>query len=254
MDREPNNIPSGPLRRDDVKFATARIALFQYLAVGVFLYLIAGFWDLQVRNPAFYSEQADRNRIKALPIPAPRGKILDREGRVIVDNHSSFSLILSRENLRPIEVSQIADGLHLDYQEVMSRLKRFGSRSRYQPVILKDELTQGELAFVEAHRGAEGFPEMELIHAQRRLYPRSAIAAHVIGYVGEVSETELNTAEFVRYNQGDIIGKAGVERRYNETLMGIDGQRQVLVDSAGKQAAGDRREAGRAGQVAALDH
>ncbi len=217
------------------KFATGRIALFQYLAVGVFLYLIAGFWDLQVRNPAFYSEQADRNRIKALPIPAPRGKILDREGRVIVDNHSSFSLILSRENLRPTEVSQIADGLHLDYQEVMSRLKRFSSRSRYQPVILKEELTQGELAFVEAHRGAEGFPEMELIHAQRRLYPRSGVAAHVIGYVGEVSEAELNTAEFARYNQGDIIGKAGVERRYNEILTGIDGQRQVLVDSAGSK-------------------
>ena len=89
----------GPLRRDDVKFATGRIALFQYLVLGVFLYLVSGFWDLQVRNPDFYSEQAERNRIKSLPIPAPRGKILDRDGRVIVDNHSSFSLMLLRENL-----------------------------------------------------------------------------------------------------------------------------------------------------------
>jgi penicillin-binding protein 2 len=235
MDRERDNVPYGPLRRDDVKFATGRITVFQYLAVGVFLYLISSFWDLQVRNPEFYSEQAKRNYIKALPIPAPRGKILDREGRVIVDNHSSFSLILSRENLKPEHLSQIADGLHIDYDEMMLRLKRFSSRSRYEPITMKEELTGGELAFVEANRGAEGFPEMELIHAQHRLYPRSAIAAHVIGYVGEVSEPELNTAEFAKYNQADIIGKAGVERQYNEMLMGIDGQRQVLVDSLGSK-------------------
>jgi penicillin-binding protein 2 len=76
---------------------------------------------------------------------------------------------------------------------------------------------------------------MELIHAQRRLYPRNGVAAHVIGYVGEVSEGELNTAEFVKYNQGDLIGKAGVERQYNEVLTGIDGQRQVVVDTLGNE-------------------
>ena len=69
-----NDTRYGPLRRDDVKFATGRITLFQYLALAVFLFLISGFWDLQVRNPEFYSEQAERNRIKALPIPAPAGR------------------------------------------------------------------------------------------------------------------------------------------------------------------------------------
>ncbi|RPI18514.1 MAG: penicillin-binding protein 2 [Acidobacteriales bacterium] len=203
--------------------------------VAVFLYLVAGFWELQVRNPEFYSEQADRNRIKALPIPAPRGKILDRDGRVIVDNHSSFSLILSRENLKQGHIGQVAEGLRIDYEELTAQLKRFASRPRYQPIIIKEELTGGEVAFVEAHRGVEGFPEMELIHAQRRLYPRNGVAAHVIGYTGEVSEAELNTADFARYNQGDVIGKAGVERQYNEILTGVDGQRQVLVDSRGSE-------------------
>lgn len=224
-----------PLRRDDVKFATGRITLFQYLMLGVFLYLISGFWALQVRNPEYYSEQAERNRIKALPIPAPRGKILDRDGRVIVDNHSSFSLMLLRENLKQEEVRPVADGLGLDYGELASRLRRFSSQPRYRPITVKEELTQGDLAFVEAHRGDAGFPEMELIHAQRRLYPRNGLAAHVIGYVGEVSEGELNTLEFVKYNQGDLIGKAGVERQYNGTLTGIDGQRQVVVDNMGHE-------------------
>ena len=224
-----------PLVHDDSKLAAGKIAFFQYVTVGVFLFLISGFWDLQVRNPGLYSVQADRNRIKSLPILAPRGKILDREGRVLVDNHSSFSLILSRENLKPEHLRAIADGLRLDHEELVARLRRFRSRPRYEPIIIKEELTPSDLSFVEAHRGMDTFPEMELIHAQRRLYPRTGLAAHVIGYIGEVSESELNTSEFARYNQGDVIGKAGIERQYNDTLMGIDGQRQVIVDSRGRE-------------------
>jgi penicillin-binding protein 2 len=227
--------PAGLLRRDDTRFASGKITFFQYLMIGVFVFLISGFWDLQVGHPEMYNEQAERNRIKALPILAPRGKILDRDGRVIVDNHSSFSLILSRENLRPEHIRPIAEGLHLDYDDLAGRLKRFESRPRYVPIIIKEDLAPGELAFVEAHRDMETFPEMELIHAQRRLYPRDGLAAHVIGYVGEVNESELNTLEFVKYHQGDIIGKVGVEREYNELLTGVDGQRQVIVDNRGRE-------------------
>jgi len=227
--------PTGPLKRDDTKFATGRIALFQYVIVAVFLFLLSGFWDLQVRNPDFYYEQAERNRIKALPIPAPRGKILDRDGRVIVDNHSSFSLMLLRENLKLDSVRPVAEGLGLPYEEVLARLKRFSAQPRYRPVTIKEELSRGDLAFVEAHRGSQGFPEMELISAQRRLYPRNGLASHLIGYVGEVSEGELNTLEFARYDQGDLIGKAGIERQYNGVLTGVDGQRQVVVDNRGNE-------------------
>jgi len=222
-----------PAWRDDTKFASGKIAVFQYVTVAVFLYLISGFWVLQVRNPEYYSEQADRNRIKALPILAPRGKILDREGRVVVDNHASFTLILSRESLRDTHVRPIAEGLNLDYERLRQRLARFRSRARYEPIIVKDELTPGELAFVEAHRDPDTFPEMELIPSHRRLYPRDGGAAHLIGYVGEISESELNSAEFVRYEQGDVIGKAGLERQYNDILMGTDGQRRVVVDNRG---------------------
>ncbi|MGD0015135.1 MAG: penicillin-binding protein 2 [Bryobacteraceae bacterium] len=236
---EPENqedrIPSRLPLRDDTKFATAKIAFFQYLAVAVFLFLISGFWDLQVRNPDVYNEQANRNRIKSVPILAPRGKILDRDGRVIVDNHSSYTLILSRENLRSEHIQTIATGLGLDYGRLQARLARFSSRPTYEPIIVKNELTPGELAFVEAHRDPETFPEMELIRAQRRLYPQHGLAAHVIGYVGEISEGELDAPEFIRYEPGDVIGKAGIEREYNRTLMGVDGQRQVEVDNRGRE-------------------
>jgi len=230
-------VPSKPPLRDDTKFATGKIAFFQYLSVAIFLFLFAGFWDLQVRNPEVYNEQAERNSIKSLPVLAPRGKILDRDGRVIVDNHSSYSLILSRETLKPEHIRPIALGLGLDYDGVEARIDRFRPRPKYEPIILKNELTPGELAFVEAHRDPETFPEMELIRAQRRLYPQNGLAAHVIGYVGEISESELDQPEFIKYDAGAVIGKAGIEREYNDTLMGVDGQRQVLVDNRGRERA-----------------
>jgi penicillin-binding protein 2 len=220
--------------RDDTKFASAKIAIFQYMMVGVFVFLISGFWNLQVQNSEGYMEAAERNRIKSIPVLAPRGKILDRDGRVIVDNHSTFKLILSRENLKPEHLRTIADGLNLNYDELVQRLHRFRSRPSYEPIIIKEELTQADLAFVESHRDPETFPEMELIHGQNRLYPREGFAAHAIGYVGEISEQELDMPQFIKYEPGDLVGKQGVERQYNDILTGVDGQRQEIVDNRGK--------------------
>jgi penicillin-binding protein 2 len=236
VERGKEQLQGAPLLRDDdTKFASGKIAAFQYVTVAIFLFLVAGFWNLQVQNGEDYSEQAERNRIKSLPLLAPRGKILDRDGRVIVDNHSTFSLILSRENLKSEHLQAIAEGLHLNYDDLLARLRRFRNRPSYEPIIIKEELTAGELAFVDSHRDPETFPEMELIRAQRRLYPKDGLAAHVIGYVGEVSENELNTSEFIKYEQGDVVGKQGIEREYNDILMGVDGQRQVVVDNRGKE-------------------
>lgn len=221
-----------PVLRDDPKLAATRIAIFQYAGVAIFLFLITGFWALQVQNEDYYSARAERNRIKAIPILAPRGKILDRDGRVIVDNHSSFSLILSRESLKPEHIKPIADGLRLDYDALMKRLDRYRGRPKYEAMVVKEEMTPADLSFVDSHR--DFFPELEAIPAQRRLYPQNGFAAHVIGYTGEIGEDELNNASFAHYNPGDVIGKSGIERQYNETLMGVDGQRQVMVDNRGQ--------------------
>jgi penicillin-binding protein 2 len=95
-----------------------------------------------------------------------------------------------------------------------------------------EDLTPAEVAFVEAHKAE--FPELELIHSQRRLYPQGGLGAHVVGYVGEVSEAQLHEAEFVMYEPGTEVGQTGIERRYNDVLIGTDGSRQVLVDSRGR--------------------
>ena len=222
-------------QRDDTTFASAKLAVFQYIAVAIFLFLVTGFWELQIKSPEIYNERAERNRIKSLPIVAPRGRILDRDGRVIVDNHSTWSLILSRENLKPEHVREIADGLHLDYDDLTKKLNRFRGRPKYEPIIIKEELSPADLAFVESHRDADTFPEMELIESQRRLYPQNGILAHVVGYTGEISESELDNADYAKYNQGQIIGKTGIEKQYNDWLMGTDGERQSVVDNMGKE-------------------
>jgi penicillin-binding protein 2 len=230
-ERQPDSQPTRPLLQDDTKFAAAKIAVFQYFAVAVFAFLAVGYWDLQVRNEEFYSEKAQQNQIKSLPIPAARGKILDRDGRVIVDNHSSYRVILSRENLREENLRPMAEGLNLDPEELEAKVRRFRRQPTYFTIPLKDELGPDELTFVEAHRGGEGFPELELIKSQYRIYPKDGLVAHLLGYVGEVNDAELNSQEWANHNPGDLIGKAGVERYYNEHLTGIDGQRQVRVDN-----------------------
>jgi penicillin-binding protein 2 len=217
--------------RDDTRFAAGKIAIFQYAGVAIFLFLISGFWKLQVQNPQFYDEKALQNSIKSVPILAPRGRILDRDGRVIVDNHTSHTLLLARELLKEEHLPAIAQGLDLDYDDLMDKVRRFRTQPKYVPIVIKEELTPSDLAFVDSHH--DFFPEMFLIEGQRRLYPRDGMMAHLIGYTGEISEAELDSPEYARYEPGAVIGKFGIERQYNSTLMGVDGQKQVIVDSRG---------------------
>lgn len=216
---------------DETYSGAGKVAVFQYLTVAVFVFLLAGYWDLQVRNEGLYNFKALQNQIKSLPMPAPRGRILDRDGRVIVDNHASFRLVLSRESLREEHVAPIALGLNLDVGDFEARVHRFQRRPSYFTIPVKEELTSGELAFVESHRNDLMFPEMELIKSQFRLYPKDGFASHLIGYVGEISDAELNSPEWASHNPGDLIGKMGVERYNNDSLTGVDGQRQVRVDN-----------------------
>jgi len=223
------------MRTEGARTSGPRMLIVQGIVFAVLLFLLQGFWQLQVIEEDVYAARAAENHIKSLPILAPRGNILDRDNRIIVDNRSSFNVLLSREGLNESILPTLADGLGVDTQELLARMNRFRSRARYEPIIVKEGIDSGEVAFVEAHRGMAGYPDMELIREQRRLYPSNGIAAHLVGYVGEVSERELDTLEYARYKEGDVIGKFGVERSHNNVLMGEDGQRRVVVDNRGNQ-------------------
>lgn len=227
-----SDLSADQLLRDDPKQASGRIAIFQYLAVLVFIFLVSGFWKLQVQNPDIYSEAAERNRIKSVPILAPRGKILDRDGRVIVDNKASYSLLLNRDQIKPDHVQAISEALQIDYKELATKIRRMGSRPQ---IIIKDLLSRDEIAWIESHQDQDTYPEMQLIKSWRRQYPQDGFASHVTGYVGEIGESELNLPQFIDYHQGDVIGKDGLERQYDAELRGVDGQQRVLVDNMGRE-------------------
>ena len=219
----------------DEKVSAFRLTAAQYAILAIFLVLAYGLWRLQIMQSDLYSSLAEKNRIRNVPILAPRGKILDREGRVIVDNYPSFSALLLRDTAHDLDADAglIAQGLHLDPNEVRARIRRFASVPQYQPIFLKEDITPDELAFIDAHRNE--LPELDTIVAHRRLYPRNGFMAHVVGYVGEVTEDMLNQPQFELYSPGDVVGISGVEREYNTLLMGKNGARQEVVNSHGRE-------------------
>jgi len=219
----------------DEKVSLIRLAIAQYLILGIFVVLIFGLWRLQVLHSDYYAVQAEQNRIKEVPILAPRGRLLDREGRPIVDNYPSFSALLLRSQGKAADANldAIAAGLHLDPVELKARVRRLSAMSGYQPIFIKYDITPDELAYVESHRNE--FPELDTITVHRRLYPKNGFMAHLIGYVGEVSEDMLNNPRYELYSSGDVVGQSGVEAEYNDMLMGTNGSRRVLVNSKGKE-------------------
>jgi len=218
----------------DEKPSQIRLTAVQYIILGIFLLLAYGLWKLQVSESSMYATLAEQNRIRNVPILAPRGKIIDRNGRTIVDNYRSVTALLLRDSSRDLsaDADLIATGLHMDPKEVKDKIHHFAYMPQYQPIYLKEDITPDEEAFIEAHKTE--LPELDTIMAYRRLYPRKGFMAHLIGYVGEVSEDMLNQPQFELFNPGDVVGKSGVELEYNQVLMGKNGSRQELVNSHGQ--------------------
>ena len=217
------------------KLSQIKLSASQYAAALVLLVLGAGLWRVQVLGASNYRVLAEQNRIRKEPVLAPRGRIFDREGRIIVDNYPSVSCFLLREGQAHLndDLPLIASGLHMTVDQIQSTIRHYQSAPKYQPIPLKQDITPDEQAFIAAHR--DDLPELETLDEQRRLYPDNGFMAHVIGYVGEVSEADLNNSKYAFYSPGDVVGKSGVEEAYDEILRGTDGSRDVIVNSHGKE-------------------
>ena len=222
-----------PWFQNDNRLPQTRLTIISYTIVALMALLLLGFWKLQIINSDRYSQLAERNRVRSIPIIAPRGAMLDRYGRVIVDNYPSFSVLLLRDD--PVQLDhllpQIADGLNLTVDDVQQQLEAAKTLPHFQPIVIKPEATPGDIAFIESHRA--DIPLLEMLMVHRRRYPKGGFMAHVSGYVGEVSADQIE--ENSRYRPGDIVGKAGLERQYNEQLMGVDGMRRSVVNSVGRE-------------------
>src|SRR5438105_277329 len=196
--------------------------------------LLLGFWKLQVLDSDKYGQMAEQNRVRSIPIIAPRGRMLDRDGRVLVDNRPSFSVLLLRDDPKLVEqyLPAISDGLGLSVDDLHDELRNTRNLPKFQPIVIKPEASSANLDFIESHRS--DIPILEMLSISRRRYMPNGFLAHATGYVGEASEQQIEASDG-KLRPGDVVGKTGLERQYNDILMGADGMRRVIVNSVGKE-------------------
>ncbi|HEU4477497.1 MAG TPA: penicillin-binding protein 2 [Pyrinomonadaceae bacterium] len=212
-------------------FAVQMIAVLLLGVLGVRLYL------LQVVRGSYYGEIAQNQRIRLLPIPAPRGIIFDRNGLPLVDSRPIYTVILSREDARKDLgelVKPLAEGLNVDPDLLRERFEEIKSLPSFESVPIKQDATPGDIAWIEA-RELE-FPELRIEQQPQRRYPADGSLAHVVGYVGEIGPEQLKQPAYreKKLKPGDVIGQSGIEQSYDDFLRGRDGYRKVVVDSRGR--------------------
>jgi penicillin-binding protein 2 len=220
--------------RNDNRLPQARLAVASYIIVGMIGVLLLGFWKLQVIDSDRYSSLAERNRVRSIPVIAPRGRMLDRDGRVLVDNRPSFSVLLLRDDPALVEkyLPAVADGIGIPLEDLRDQISNTKNLPKFQPIIIKPEATSADIAYIDSHRS--DIPVLEMISVSRRRYLPGGFLAHAEGYVGEVSEQQIEASNG-KLRPGDFAGKFGLERQYNDLLQGTDGQRRVIVNSVGKE-------------------
>src|SRR5262245_11965956 len=218
------------MQREELNILRGRLNVAVYIIAAVLLFLSAGFWNFQIVQSRFYTGLADKNRLKQIPLIARRGKILDREGRILVDNRPSYNIVYIREGAKhSIEeiISIVGPGLHLAPEDIEERVTKSRGEAKFRPIVLKEDVDVGDIAFVKAHQ-LELQDEIQVEYQPRRRYPEGALAAHAIGYLSEVTTDELKRNELKQYKSGDQVGKFGLERMYDAILRGKDGYRRVV--------------------------
>lgn len=220
--------------QNEKRLPQGRLAIVSYGIVGMIGLLLFGFWKLQIIDSERYAQLAERNRVRSIPIIAPRGSMLDREGRILVDNYPSFSVLLLRDSPSLAErlLPQIAEGLGMTLDDLNQQIEAAKAMPKFQPIVIKPEATPADIAFIESHRA--DIPVIEMMMVHRRRYPQGGFFAHASGYVGEVGADEVASSDS-KLRPGDIVGQTGLEREYNDVLMGTDGLRRVIVNSIGKE-------------------
>lgn len=202
--------------------ARRRLLWMRYPLWAVMLVLAFRFWNLQVVRGAEFAEIAQDNYLRTERRRAPRGLVLDRQGRVLAESEPSFALLADSEGLRQLaRIGQLSVG-----EEDLPELRARAARGR---AVVRSKMEFADAAFFEARRRELTGVRVDFVPARR--YPLGPATAHLLGHVGEVTEAQLLLEEFVSAAAGDLVGQAGVERVYNPVLIGSDGYLDQVVDS-----------------------
>jgi penicillin-binding protein 2 len=210
-----------------------RADVAQLVLVAVFVLLSGAFFRTQIIQHEKFQLRAETNRLRPISLTAPRGTIFDRNGGVIAENVPGYSvkvLAPSVDSLRAV-IARIGRFVPIDTAEVEEIVRRFG-QARYQPAVVFGDANFETIARLEEHRAV--LPGLVIQSEPKRLYPSGKAVAHLVGYVSEVTENDLSEERFPGAELGTIVGKAGLERQYDDSLRGIEGVRYMEVNARGR--------------------
>jgi penicillin-binding protein 2 len=233
---------------EDLTLILKRVRVAFFVVAGMFVLLLAYYWKVQILDYQVYWRLAEANRLRERVLPAPRGVITDRSGQILLaDNTAGFKASIIRENVRDFSATcrEVAPLLGLTEDDLRKRIAKYDSSPVYEPVVVKDNMTQDEVARIEARKLE--FPELEVGIEPKRIYPFGKTASHVLGYLQEVSLEAIQADASGRRRMGDLAGKTGVENRYDDLLTGRDGRLLEVVDSLGRGRGEMSREEPRQG-------
>lgn len=217
-----------------VEILNRRLRTVTIAVIVVFTALIFRLWFLQVIQGPTYRMQSENNRIHLQKIPPFRGLIFDRHGALLVDNRPSYNFYIIPEDI--LDCDELVESLKLligiDPELVKDRLKKAPRSYPFKPILIKKNISRNELAIIETN--LFNLPGIIIRVEPQRNYIYGQLASHLIGYLGEISESQLNSGRYLDSEPGDLIGKSGVERTWQKYLNGSRGGRQVEVDAAGR--------------------
>ena len=214
----------------------------QWILIAAFLVLSGAFFRTQILQHEKFQLKAETNRLRPIAVTPPRGSILDWRGRIIAENVPGYSVKLlapSADSLRAV-LARVQRFVPIDTSDVEEIIRRY-SQARYQPALVKGDADFQTVARLEEHRFV--LPGLVIQAEPKRLYPAGKAVAHLVGYVSEVTEQDLSANRYPGAGLGSLVGKAGLEREYDDTLRGVEGVRYIEVNARGRLV---REEAGAA--------
>ena len=226
---------SSNIMPDDRRHLTTRLGVLQGAIAVAFALLAVGFWVFQVAQHQKFRDMAENNHMRQLPLPAPRGVLYDRHGAVLVENTYMFNIALVREQSKNLDetLRVLARATGVDEAQLRETLNQRRKEPSYRPIVLIENATREQVIAVHARKYE--LPGIIPDNVPTRRYPARDMAAHLFGYVGEVSQAQLERPEYEGVESGAKVGQAGVEQAYNRWLMGQDGVRAVVVNSLGRE-------------------
>ena len=201
----------------------------------VFSIIFSRLWYLQIIKGDYFKNLSENNRIRIQEIPAPRGILYDREGIPLVDSFPSFDVSLFRQDVPDLQalLPALSRALSMDSEKIRARLDGSKGTSPFQPLKLKTDITRQELAMLETRR--LDMPGIMVDAVIRRNYPYGNLASHLFGYLGEINQEELDREEYLNHKIGYLVGKYGIEQKFELDLMGENGGRQIEVNAMGRK-------------------